>query len=90
MPRNITPTTSVENLRKEAKRWLKELRANNPQARARFEGAHPAAPIRPVLRDVQHALACEYGHESWIALKQELLAFGAPTAATTWRARTVE
>ena len=34
--------------------------------------AYPNAPARPVLRDVQHALAREHGHESWIALKQAL------------------
>src|SRR5262249_782003 len=59
---------SLENLRKEAKRWLKALRANDPDARVRFEHACPAGAARPVLRDVQHALAHEYGHESWIAL----------------------
>ena len=69
MPRKITPTTSVENLGKEAKRWLKQLRANNPEARARFERAYPTAPARPVLRDVQHALAREYGLENWKELK---------------------
>jgi hypothetical protein len=34
MTRRITPQTSLDNLKKEAKRWLKELRANNPDARA--------------------------------------------------------
>jgi hypothetical protein len=28
MPREITPATSLDTLRKEAKRWLKALRAN--------------------------------------------------------------
>ena len=72
MPRTITPATSLDNLRKEAKRWLNELRAENPAARARFELAHPGAPVSPVLRDVQHALAREYAHESWNALKLAL------------------
>ena len=68
MPRQITPATSLDTLRKEAKRWLKELREQNRDARRRFERAYPAAPAIPVLRDVQHALALEHGHESWIAL----------------------
>ena len=72
MPRTITPATSLDNLRKEAKRWLKELRAGHHDARSRFERAYPSAPVNPVLRDVQHALAREYGHESWITLKQAL------------------
>jgi hypothetical protein len=72
MPRQITPSTSLEDLKKTAKRWLKQLRANDVEARARLERAYPAARLDPVLRDVQHALACEYGHESWKALKQAL------------------
>jgi hypothetical protein len=60
---------SLVNLRKEAKRWLKDLRAGRPDARTRLEQAYPAAPPRPGLRDVQHALAREYGFDNWIALK---------------------
>jgi hypothetical protein len=94
MPRRITSGTTLEQLRKEAKRWLKALRANAADARARFERAYPAAPRdpawRPVLRDVQHALAREYGHESWIALKQALEYQPAGNEAPVPRARTVE
>ena len=57
MTRRITPQTTLENLKKEAKRWLKALRANDPEARERFANG----PAHPVLRDVQHALALEYG-----------------------------
>jgi uncharacterized protein len=64
--------SSLDNLRKAARRWLKALRANNPDARARLTRADPAAPADPVLRDVQHALAREYGHESWLELKRAL------------------
>jgi hypothetical protein len=70
MPRQITPATSLDNLKKEAKRWLKQLDAREADARARFDRAYPAAPRSPVLRDVQHALAREYGHENWNTLKQ--------------------
>src|SRR5262249_58491308 len=59
--RKITSATSVDNLRRDAKRWLKALREAGHHVRS--------APARPVLRDVQHALAREYGYESWIALK---------------------
>lgn len=78
MPRQITPATSIVNLKKEAKRWLSALRAQDPDARERLERARTAAapaeaaPAEPVLRDVQHALACEYGLESWLALKTAL------------------
>jgi adenylate kinase family enzyme len=88
MPRKITSATSLENLRKEAKRWLKALRANDADARARLERSYPSAPENPVLRDVQHALAREHGLESWIALAQALEQ--APAEASPALARTAE
>jgi len=72
MSRALTPKTSLENLRKDAKRWLKALRAGDPAARSRLMTAWPKAPAEPVLRDVQQALAREYGLEGWIALKAAL------------------
>jgi hypothetical protein len=72
MPRQITSATSLENLRKETKRWLRALRGGDAGARARLELAWPQAPREPVLRDVQHALAREYGQENWISLKRSI------------------
>jgi hypothetical protein len=72
VPRRITSASALENLRKEARRWLKLLRAGDAAARSRFERAYPVGPAAPVLRDVQHALARESGHESWKALKLAL------------------
>ena len=72
MTRRITPQTTLDNLKKEAKRWLKELRANEAEARARFERATAKTPGNAVLRDVQHALALEYGLPGWTALKEAL------------------
>ncbi|WP_297509410.1 ankyrin repeat domain-containing protein [uncultured Caulobacter sp.] len=72
MSRALTPKTHIETLRKDAKRWLKALRAGDPDARARLTAAWPKAPAEPALRDVQHALALEYGRDSWIALKAAL------------------
>src|SRR5687768_17280838 len=72
MPRQITSATSLEHLRKTAKRWLRELRASSPEARIRIERAYPKAPAHPTLRDVHHALAREYGFENWILLKQAI------------------
>src|SRR5204862_4025507 len=63
MPRRVTSASSLENLRKEAKRWLMELRAGDADARLRLERAYPAAPANPALRDVQHALAHAYDQE---------------------------
>ena len=59
---------SLEQLKKDAKRFLKALRENDAAARARFEKAYPGAPADPGLRDVQHALARHMGFENWIAL----------------------
>ena len=72
MSRKLTATTTLENLKKEAKRWLKALRQDDAQARRRFETAYPDGPAEPVLRDVQHALAREYEFENWTQLKQAL------------------
>jgi hypothetical protein len=60
--------SSIDNLRKAAKRWLKALRDGDAEARMRLARAYPDAPEPPTLRDVQHALARERGHDSWIAL----------------------
>ena len=72
MSRSLTPRSSLESLRKEAKRWLKLLREGEPQARERLLAASPAAPAEPGLRDVQFALAREHGQAGWGALKQTL------------------
>jgi ankyrin repeat protein len=64
--------STLDNLRKAAKRWLKALRDGDADARARLARAYPNAPEPITLRDVQHALARERGHESWIALKEAL------------------
>jgi len=72
MPRQITPRSTLENLKREAKRWLEALRENLSEARARLERALPEAPKVPTLRDVQHALAREHGLPGWAALKNLL------------------
>src|SRR5438046_2500038 len=82
MPRQLTSATTLDNLRKEAKRWLKALRESSAEARERLERAYPNAPHTPVLRDVQHALACEYGQANWKDLKQALQTRAAETAQT--------
>jgi ankyrin repeat protein len=72
--------SSLDNLKKEAKRWLKALRAGEPEARTRLARAYPKAPDVPGLRDIQHALAREHGHENWGALKHAVAA-GPPSDA---------
>jgi len=64
--------STLDNLRKEAKRWLKALRDQDASARARLQRTYPNAPANPGLRDVQHALAREHGFESWVAFSSTL------------------
>jgi ankyrin repeat protein len=72
MSRALTPQSSLDTLKKEAKRWLKALRAGDAEARTRLLAATQAASATPTLRDVQHALAREHGLAGWTALKQAL------------------
>ncbi len=72
MSRPITPATSLDTLKKEARRWLNALEAGDAAARARLDAAGPDAPREPTLRDVQHALARELGMPGWAALKRRL------------------
>jgi len=60
--------STLDNLRKAARRWLNALRAGDADARARLMRAYADAPAEITLRHVQHALARERGYESWIAL----------------------
>src|SRR4051812_26200614 len=77
---------SLESLKKEAKRWLAELRANDADARARLSRALPdALPDAPTLRDVQLALAREQGAAGWTALKAALAAEADAPASTLAR-----
>jgi ankyrin repeat protein len=72
--------STLDNLRKAARRWLKALHAQDPDARARLLRAHPKAPPDPTLRDVQFALARERGFDGWIALKASVGTSSPPIA----------
>ncbi|QPF90489.1 ankyrin repeat domain-containing protein [Bradyrhizobium commune] len=72
MSRKLTARSTLEILKKEAKRWLKALRAGDAGAHRRLLAATPAAPAEPGLRDVQLALAHEHGLPGWAALCQAL------------------
>ena len=80
MVRQLTPKSSLDNLKREAKRWLHALRSGDPDAHARLERALPNASATPGLRDVQHALAREYGFPGWAALKNKLAEQATATA----------
>lgn len=71
--RELTPRSTLETIRRQAKRWLKEIEAGDTEATARFRKLIPNHAGKPKLREVQHALARDYGLASWAALKQELV-----------------
>jgi ankyrin repeat protein len=69
--RELPPAANLEALRKQAKRWLKEIEAGDTHSLQRFRDAYPGeAP--PKLREVQQALAREFGFASWTLLKLEI------------------
>jgi len=70
--RNLTPQSSLESLKKEAKSWLKALRAGDPAARQRMLDILPDSSAEPGLRHVQLALAREFGMPGWADLKEAL------------------
>jgi ankyrin repeat protein len=72
MSRVLGPDARLETVKKEAKRWLKALRAGEAEAKRRLDAATPGAPAEPALRDVQLALAREYGLDGWSALREAL------------------
>ena len=71
MSRHISPATTLDTLKQEAKRWRRALEARDPEAWERFQPGRAAAAT-PSLREVQHALAREYGFAGWTALKQRI------------------
>ncbi len=72
MSRTLSSNANLDNLRREAKRWLKAIAEGDAAAAARFLGFFPGHAAAPKLREVQQALARDYGFASWAALKQEL------------------
>src|SRR5688500_5902909 len=88
MSRKLTSRSSLETLKREAKRWLQQLRDADPDAIARFRRWHPTPPSAPALRDVQLALARERDFPGWSDLRLELERRAVETADD--RARIVE
>ena len=72
MPAVLGPKTNLESLRKDAKRWLRAVRAGDAAALERLRGAWAGAPAAPSLRDVQHAIARELGLSGWAALREAI------------------
>lgn len=82
MSRELTSSSRLENLKREAKRWLKALRAGDATARARLAQWHPSPPPEPTLRDVHLAFAREFGLAGWAELKRAVAAIEAARAGS--------
>jgi hypothetical protein len=76
MPGPIAPRTTLEHLKREAKRWLKAVQANDRDSIERLRRVLPTLPAPLTLRDVQRALALEHGFPGWTALKNRLASHG--------------
>ena len=74
--------TTLSNFRREAKRWLKAVRAGDAGELARLHRVHPQAAGLPTLRDTQHAVARAHGYESWAAMRTALERRMAPDSAS--------
>ena len=72
MIRKLTAKSSLDALKREAKRWLKAVRAGEPEAFTRLKQVLPRVGATSGLREIQQALAREHGAESWAALKLQL------------------
>jgi ankyrin repeat protein len=72
MSRTLSNHSTIDTLKKEAKRWLKALRDGDADARHRLLAVLPSASANPALRDVQLALAREHGLAGWAALREAL------------------
>jgi hypothetical protein len=72
LKRALSHDSRLETLKKEAKRWLRALLYGDAEAVRRLRAALPEALAEPGLRDVQLALARDYGFAGWRALRAAL------------------
>jgi diguanylate cyclase (GGDEF)-like protein len=70
MSRDLPANANLEHLRKQAKKLLSEIRDGKPAAIEQFRLLAPHAVVSlPKLTEVQHAIAREYGFDSWSKMK---------------------
>jgi ankyrin repeat protein len=88
-PSRLPARPSLERLRKQAKELLRQARAGDSAATARFDAVIPAhasggEPRNVILADAQHVTAREYGFENWTSLVrhvEEITGAGRASAA---------
>src|SRR5438876_5468394 len=79
-PARLPAHPSLEQAQKQAKELLRQRRAGDPAALARFRSASPRgdAPERITLADAQFVIARESGFETWALLKCHIHALRPP------------
>ncbi|NBB82630.1 MAG: ankyrin repeat domain-containing protein, partial [Alphaproteobacteria bacterium] len=72
--RTLPARPNLGHQRKQAKAWLKRLRAGDADAWTRFRARHPRAGSigAPTLADVQYAHARDHGFASWPRMKAHI------------------
>jgi hypothetical protein len=70
---SLSPRSSFESIRKQAKKLARQFAAGDPEALARVHAQFPAAVLPLSLRDVQLVLAREYGFAGWQDLRAVVL-----------------
>jgi ankyrin repeat protein len=68
----LSSRSTIDTLRRDAKSWLKSIAEGDSGALERFRRHFPRHGGHPRLREVQQALARDYGFGSWAELKQEI------------------
>jgi hypothetical protein len=69
----LPPHPSLESIRKQAKRLVRQFAAGDPDALARVHAQLPAPILAPSLRDTQLVLAREYGFAGWQDLRAAVI-----------------
>lgn len=75
MPKPLPSPPSLEQLKIQAKEFLKAVQSRHPDALARLRLSHLSPTLRVALQDAQRIVAREYGFASWAKLKRHVESF---------------
>jgi len=77
MPRRFAVESTLEEIEREARMLLHQLRQGSVQANKQYSHFDPeAGSFQPRLTDTQYAVARKYGYKSWTELKKRLTRSG--------------
>ena len=79
MSRDLPARPNLDHLKNQARDLLNNSRGGNSAALERLHALASRSPrARPTLADAQHAIARDYGFESWAKLKQHVQSLAKP------------